>query len=387
MIQLLVEKHGDTMELALLQDEQLVQFIVEEGTAAAVPEQIVLGRVGRVMPNLHAAFVYLPGSEEGFLPFDEIPDKSRPQPGQSRMVQVKKAASRGKAAYLTQDIALAGRYAVLLPLGQTGHASARAQGDDRARLRTLAQALAPQGMGLVLRSNSLLAAEQDIRAQVEYLEGQWAMVQDKARQLTVPATLLPAPDPVSALLRDLPEQPQRILTNDPACIPAVEVPVAQAEHPFLLYRVRDSLLKALKRRVHLKSGGELVIDPCEAMTVIDVNTASATQGKHRARTLLTTNLEAVAEAARLMRLRNMGGIILIDLIDMDSREDRETVLAAFQKALESDPVKTVVHGMTSLGLLEVTRRKTSESLSSQRLRPCPCCGGSGQQMMPDKEGA
>ena len=169
MIQLLVEKHGDTMELALLQDEQLVQFIVEEGTAAA-PEQIVLGRVGRVMPNLHAAFVYLPGGEEGFLPFDEIPDKSRPQPGQSRIVQVKKAASRGKAAYLTQDIALAGRYAVLLPWGN-GHASARAQGDDRARLRTLAQALAPQGMGLVLRSNSLLAAEQDIRAQWSTWQG------------------------------------------------------------------------------------------------------------------------------------------------------------------------------------------------------------------------
>ncbi len=382
MSDLLVERHGNRTELALLEDGELVAYSAADVSAGAQPEAVYLGRVGRVMPSLNAAFVRLSAQEEGFLPFDEMRGEEKPRPGASVLVQVKKAAARGKAAYLTQDIALAGRYAVLLPFSQGSHVSARTGDDtDRKRLIQLAARLAPAGMALVMRSNALEAEEAKLQAEIARLAQNFAAIQEKAEVTSAPALLKTAQNSVTGMLRDLAEPPARILTNDAASVPDTGIPVETAPNPFLLYRVRDSLSKALRRRVHLKSGAELVIDPCEAMTVFDVNTAQATQDRNKARTILTANLEAVQEAARLMRLRNISGIVVMDLIDMDSGEDREAVLSALREALKRDPVKTVVHGFTALGLLEMTRRKTTESLKAERLKPCRACGGSGEQVI------
>ncbi|NLB39272.1 MAG: hypothetical protein GX810_08520 [Clostridiales bacterium] len=383
MNQLLVERHGDTLELALLEEGLLTEYRLEEASPGLQPEAVYKGRVGRVMNSLQAVFVRITAREEGFLPFDEMRGETMPKPGDAVLVQVKKAPTGGKAAYLTQDIALAGRYAVLLPMGKSHHVSARAgQSTNRKRLMDLAARVAPPQMALVLRSSSVDAPEDAVRQELAELARKYSEAVSVSAGTTAPALILPALDPVSAMLRDVAVLPERILTNDPGAVPGTDIPVETAENPFLLYRVRDSLSKALRRRVHLRCGAELVVDPCEAMTVFDVNTAQATQDKNRARTILNANLEAVQEVARLMRLRNIGGIVVIDLIDMDSQSDREQVLDALKQALLRDPVKTVVHGFTRLGLLEITRRKTSDSLRAQRLSPCPACGGSGQQMTP-----
>lgn len=380
MSELLVERHGNKTELALLEDNALLEYRLEEADPGAQPEAVYLGRVGRVMNSLNAAFVRITAREEGFLPFDEMHGDVRPRPGDTVLVQVKKAAARGKAAYLTQDIALAGRYAVLLPMGKSHHVSARAHEEtDRKRLMDLAARVSPPGMAVVMRSRSLDINEDTIRVELTGMAQRYVDAMERAPKVSAPALLLPAPEPVTAILRDIPETPMRILTNDLTAVPDTGIPTAAAGNPFLLYRVRDSLSKALRRRVQLKCGAELVVDPCEAMTVFDVNTAQATQDRNRDRTILTANVEAVREAARLLRLRNIGGIVVIDLIDMDSSADRDTVLDALKVSLRRDPVKTVVHGYTALGLLEMTRRKTTESLKAQRQKPCPACGGSGQQ--------
>ncbi len=383
---LLVEVQGAEREIALLEDNRLVDYHRSADAGSIRPEEIYIGRVSRVMKILQAAFVRLADKVDGFLPFAQIPAGNIPQPGDSLLVQVKKPPLPGKAAYLTMDISLTGTLAILTPCRPGSRVSRRVGGEeDRRRLLRLARQLVPQDMSLVLREDSLHAGEDALRTEVAQLLARWQDIGERAAHLSPPAVVEQAPDALQRLLRDLHEVPERVLTNDPAALGDIGLPVTQAAHPMQLHEVHHKLQRALRRKVQLKSGASLVIDPCEAMTVIDVNTAQNIEGKNRDRALLKTNLEAAGEIARLLRLRRMGGIILIDFIDMVSSQDREEVLAALRDALSRDPVKTVVHGFTQLGLVEMTRKKADEPLASERLIPCPRCRGTGFAQRPSED--
>ena len=365
MKELLIRSRGDKPALALMKDRRLVEYWETEEDTAFQAGAVHLGRAGRVMKSLKAMFVLLMGGVEGFLPFDEMLAGPMPAPGTPLMVQIKKPSQGGKAAYLTQDIALAGRYAMLLPHGSFAHASRRA-GDKKA-MKLLARRLCPENMGLVLRANAEKAPQADIKQEIESRLALWQQVQEKSARTAAPALLLEAPSPLERLLRDEQELPDQVLCDEEKAAGNLNLPVRLHPDPFGLYGVEQQLYQALKRRVYLPSGGQLFLDPCEAALVIDVNTGK--DSKKAGDLILRTNLEAAAEIARLLRLRRAGGIILIDFIDMESDAQRENVQSTLEEALREDRIVSEVLGFTRLGLLEMTRRKAETALKAQRLDP------------------
>ena len=375
---LLVQIDGAVRQIALIEDGQLLEYHQSADAGDIKTEEIYLGRVNRVMKNLQAAFVKITPDKEGYLPFCEIPGGNQPMPGDVLMVQVKKPPLPGKAAYLTAKLALAGSFCLLLPTESGVTVSKRVRKDaQRKELLALAKKLVPDGMGLFVREDSLNADPVLIYADIEALKEQYVTLKEKAAGRSAPALILSSPDTVERLLRDVKSPPEMILCNQPENLPDYGIPVTITANPLQLHEVEHKLQKSLRRKITLKSGATLVIDPCEAMTVIDVNTGQNISGKDREKTLLKTNIEAAQEIARLLRLRKTGGIILIDFIDMGSSAERETVQAALQEALSLDPVKCSVHGFTSLGFLELTRKKIDEPLQSETLISCPRCLGSG----------
>ena len=303
-------------------------------------------------------------------------------------VQIKKDAHGTKGAFLTRDISLCGRLVLLMPLNRYIGISARVTGEsEREALRSFGRELAGDRYGLVLRHAAAAAVESDIREEAEALYLRW---QDMARHIATahaPSVVYRPRTPLEALLDDLlPRGVAELVTDGtPPEIPGLPVRQlpADADEAKRLLRQRD---KALERRVWLDSGANLVIDPCEAMTVIDVNTAGFTGKRQLADTVLRTNLEAAAEIARQVRLRNLSGIILIDMIDMETEEQRQAVLTALRQAFTEDRVKTVVHGFTDLGLIEMTRKKSRVTLREALTEPCPHCGGSGARRREEQHG-
>lgn len=356
--------------VALVEDGRLVEYWPLPQDSSLEPEAVLLGRAGRVMKGLSALFVHLPDGSEGFLPFSQLRGHPVPQPGDSLIVQVKKAALDKKAPYLTQDITLVGRGLVLLPRGSGGHASARAQ--NRAGLAALAEALCPEGMGLILRSSAETACPEGLKKQRDALVARWKEICGLAEGKAGPLALWPGVSPLERLLRELPERPDAVIrTDDPKALQGLSellspgTQVLEDDQPFYVYDVDVQLLRALRRRVYLPSGGTLVIDPCEAATVIDVNSAQDTRPGEDA--ALRVNLEAAEEIARLLRLRRVGGMVLIDMIDMKTQAQKEQVVDRLNEALAKDPVKTEVMGYTRLGLLEMVRRRVAQPLQAQRL--------------------
>lgn len=381
MTELVLQLQTPPAAAAILCDGRLMDYVpLADAPQGPQPEEIYLGRVARVMKNIQALFVRIGEKAEGFLPFAEYPGP-RPNPGDTVLVQVKKPPQGAKAAYLTGDIALGGRLAVLLPCGGAAHVSSRMPEEQKGEYLALAQRLAPPGMGLVLRSECALLQQEDIAAQiaeeVAILRARWDDVWRSAQSAGAPALLWGAPTPVQQLLRDSRGQVDRIIADDPPLASQWGV-AAQAEAaPFARRRVAQQLQQARERCIPLKSGAALVIDPCEAMTVIDVNTAHFAHKGDRESAFLQVNIEAAAEIARILRLRRVGGIVVIDFIDMQQQAHRQQVLQALEQALLQDPAKCVVHGFTALGLVEMTRKRSQAHLPSQRCMPCPACQGTG----------
>ena len=383
MKELVIRSKGGQPAAALTQGGRLMAYFPLSSPPEISPEAVFLGKAGRVLKNLEALFVSLPGGASGFLPFSEIPGGERPRGGEAIIVQVKKPPQGNKAAFLTMDIALPGHLSLLLPRGRVAHASTRLEGAEKAALTRLAARLKPEGMGLVLRASAQDAGEAAIKADIAGLIDAWQTVLEKAQTRPAPALLLPAPHPLERILREERQPPKRALSDDVKAASGLGIPVEESADPFALYNIPHQLHQALKRRVYLPSGGTLVIDPCEAGTVIDVNTGrNSVRGQD---IILKTNLEAAREAARIIRLRGVGGIVLIDFIDMKTEGHRERVLAAFEEAVKDDPVKTVAHGFTQLGILEATRKKAMPALQAQTLTPCSVCGGSGYKGFSEEE--
>lgn len=355
------------MDIAVLEDGRLVEYLPADEDASA--EAIYLGRVERVMPGMKAAFVNIGQERAGFLPLEERGAKELPklQTGMSVLVQVRKEAHGEKGAFLSRDISLCGEYVLFSPMNRIAAVSSRITKEkQRKALKKLAREISGDEFGLIMRTAAKNAEESVIRAEVEELRARWEDIRKAAPTAHVPSILHMPRTTLDLVLVDYhPRGIERICTNDAGLAAKLEklAPVQlMGDNLFDVARISTQVQKALDRRVWLESGGNLIFDPCEAMTVIDVNTAKFTGKKELEDTVLQTNLEACEEIARQVRLRNLSGIIIIDMIDMISREHHQAVLKALNQAFAADRVKTVVHGFTSLGLVEITRRRSRPPL-------------------------
>ncbi|MBQ6233277.1 MAG: ribonuclease E/G [Clostridia bacterium] len=349
---LLMEHRAEGAALALLNDRVLTDYReVPEYSLRA--EAILVGRVRQNAKGMAAAFVSLPGDQVGFLP--EAEARQPLHPGDFVLVQIKKPAVSTKGAYLTQDISLAGRGLVLLPLNGTVGVSSRVEDEaQREQLKALGAKIKPGSMGLIMRQAAAEMDESALRGELEKLAERWRDLENGAKDVRSLRLLWPGRSALEQALEDFGHIDRLILDQEETGAPAHEI----SARPFAAFGVAEQLERLRRRQVWLPSGGFVIVDPCEALTAIDVNTGkSVGKGGDKEQLFLRTNLEAADMIARILRVRGIGGIVIVDLIDMETDAARETVLERFRTLLREDPVKCVVHGFTSLGLLELTRKK------------------------------
>lgn len=403
---LLYEQSEECARLAVLEDGQLVELYEQREAGDSLIGNLYIGRALNVLPGMQAAFVDIGLDKNGFLSLDDLavpdmgdalaalPSKPRPtlRPGQELMVQVHKQPGGDKGPRLTCNITLPGRVLVLLPtLPYVGISRKIEREQERARLRDLAQRLCPEGMGLIIRTAADGADEQLIEREIRSLLEQWQEVSALARYRKAPSLLKARDDLLSRAVRDM-LQPDvnALIVEGESFARAIELAALNqgklrsrivrhdSDVPlFALYRVEAQAQKALDRKVWLGSGGYLIFDYTEAMTVIDVNTGKFTGKASLAQTIEQTNREAAVEIARQLRLRDIGGIVIVDFIDMDEEAQREGLLDCFVAELKKDRTKTNLLGMTRLGLVEMTRKKLGASMLGARA-VCPKCHGSGR---------
>lgn len=372
---LLLESRGGKDRAAVLHDGELLDFLVFSQLATDVREDILLASARRVMKSLNAVFMLLPDGTEGFLPTDGL--ARPPRPGDMLPVQIRRPPLGGKAAYLTADVSLGGRLLVYFPFGDKDKVSKKiTDKGERRRLHALLSQVERPGGALLMRSCAQSASLKEVKDEAASLIAVWRRAEQEMAGKTTPQVIHAAPHPLLRLARECRPPIEYVLTNDRARASALCLPIKEHPAPFTLYNVAEKLQKALRRRVCLPSGATLVIDPCEAMTVIDVNSALSSKGKSKDAKALEVNLEAAEHIARLMRLRRMGGIILIDFVDMASEEDRQRVLARFKELAALDRVPVTAEGFTALGLMETTRARMEEKMEAER-GVCPACGGTG----------
>jgi ribonuclease G len=391
-----VIEHGVTQELH-----------IERALARGLVGNIYMGRVIRVLPGMQSAFIDIGGERAAFLHVADIwgnrqngsagaPIERLLTEGQNLMVQVVKDPIGSKGARLSTQISVAGRFLVYLPQESHIGISQRIEDEEeRQHLREKLQQLLPpeEKGGFIIRTMAEAASDAELGSDVAYLRKLWAGIQEKA-QTAQSLTLLYQDLYLSLrVLRDfVHEETSRILVDTRETYEAMRefareftpmfmdrIHCYEGERPLLdLYGVEDEIEKALARRVDLKSGGYLIIDQTEALTTVDVNTGGFVGGRSFDDTIFKTNLEAAQVIARQLRMRNLGGIIIIDFIDMDSEEHKNAVLNEFRKALVRDRTRMTVNGFTQLGLVEMTRKRTRESLAHVLCEPCPVCEGRGE---------
>jgi len=392
--------------VALMQQGTVQELHVERTGGRGIVGNIYLGRVVRVLPGMQSAFIEVGLERTAFLHVADIwgekaADKSNPRPierliteGETLMVQALKDPISTKGARLSTQISLAGRLLVYLP--QERHIGISQKIDEAGRelMRERIQQLLPADEigGFIVRTMAEKASDAELAADIAYLRRLWQEIRHRAQNVFAPVQLHHDLTLAQRVLRDLtgPETSRIVLDSRenfqklsafahefmPQLAPLLSH--YTGERPlFDLFAVEDEIQKALARRVDLKSGGYLIIDQTEAMTTIDVNTGAFVGARNFDDTIFKTNLEAAQTIARQLRLRNLGGIIIIDFIDMELAEHQAAVLAELNKALVRDYTRISVNGFTQLGLVELTRKRTRESLAQILCEPCPTCGGRG----------
>jgi ribonuclease G len=393
--------------VALLQQGVVQELHMERAASRGLVGNVYLGKIVRVLPGMQSAFVDIGLERTAFLHIADLwearhnGEPARPierllSEGQNLVVQVLKDPLGSKGARLSTQISIAGRLLVYLPQERHIGISQRIENEsEREALRSKLQSLVPadERGGFIVRTMAESAGDEELAGDIAYLRKIWGEVCQAAKSACPPAVLYQDLTLGQRVLRDLVtrdtsriavdsrENHQKLLAFAQEYMPQV---VALLEHYtgerplFDLYGVEDEIEKALARRVDLKSGGYLIIDQTEAMTTIDVNTGGYVGSRNFDDTIFKTNLEAAHAIARQLRLRNLGGIIIIDFIDMENDEHRQAVLAEFQKALAKDHTRMSVSGFTALGLVEMTRKRTRESLAHVLCEPCPVCSGRGE---------
>ncbi|MBX9810566.1 MAG: ribonuclease G [Burkholderiales bacterium] len=405
--EILINVTPQEMRVAVIEHGVAQELHIERISARGLVGNVYMGRVIRVLPGMQSAFVDVGGERAAFLHVADIwsdrnngesgvPIERLLAEGQNLMVQVIKDPIGTKGARLSTQISIAGRFLVYLPQESHIGISQRIEDEEeRQHLREkLRQLLPPEEKGgFIIRTMAETASDRELALDIEYLRKLWHGILEKA-QAAAPLTLLYQDLNLSLrVLRDfVHDETMRILVDSRETFQSMQhfareftlagaerIEHYQGERPlFDLYGVEDEIEKALARRVDLKSGGYLIIDQTEALTTIDVNTGGFVGGRSFDETIFKTNLEAAQVIARQLRLRNLGGIIIIDFIDMDTEEHKNAVLNEFRKALARDRTRMTINGFTQLGLVEMTRKRTRESLAHVLCEPCPVCQGRGE---------
>ena len=406
--EILINVTPQETRVAMLEQAVVQELHVERASARGLVGNICLGKVARVLPGMQSAFVEIGLERAAFLHIGDIWEhrqdghgEHRPierilHEGQTLLVQVIKDPIGTKGARLSTQLSLAGRLLVYLPQDSHIGISQRIEDEqERESLRGKLTTLLPEGSagGFIIRTMAEAASERELATDIEYLTKLWRDLNERAALVPAPTLLYQDLNLAQRVLRDMAtEATSRILVDSretfvkmqdfareytPALVERIQH--YSGERPlFDLHGVEDEIEKALARRVDLKSGGYLIIDQTEAMTTIDVNTGGFVGGRSFDDTIFKTNLEAAQVIARQLRMRNLGGIIIIDFIDMEQAEHRAAVLAELDKALEKDRTRLTVNGFTQLGLVEMTRKRTRESLAHVLCEPCPMCHGRGE---------
>jgi len=409
--EILVNASTHEARAAVVESGVLQEVFIERPNRRGLLSNIYKGRVSRVLPGMQAAFIEIGMERTAFLHASDILDtrqaglgleaprseniRSLVAEGNEILVQVVKDPLGTKGARLTTYITLPSRFLVYMPQGRGVGVSARIENEvERERLRGAVQAALPpdEPGGFIVRTAAEDAPHEALRADMIYLRKLWEFVREKGLR-TSPGHLVHADLPLHLrILRDLlhPDV-ERVLIDQPNAhremcefaatfipdaLPRIELYAAQRPI-FELHHVEEEIQKALDRKVPLKSGGYLIIDQTEAMTTIDVNTGAFVGHRNLEETIFRTNLEAAVTIARQLRLRNLGGIIIIDFIDMEEPEHRRQVIQALARALAEDHVKTNISSVSPLGLVEMTRKRTRESLEHLLCQACPTCEGRG----------
>jgi ribonuclease G len=409
--EILVNASTHEARAAVVENGVLQEVFLERASRRGLISNIYKGRVSRVLPGMQAAFIEIGLERTAFLHASDIFDprhadtgiepprtdniRSLVAEGNEILVQVVKDPLGTKGARLTTYITLPSRHLVYMPKGRGVGVSARIEDEgERERLRAAVQAgmLAEENAGFIVRTAAEDASPEALRADMAYLRKLWEFVREKGLR-TQPGNLVHADLPLHLrVLRDLlrPDVDKVLIDQANAhremrefassfmqeALPRIEL-YGDPRPVFELHHVEEEIQKALDRKVSLKSGGHLIIDQTEAMTTIDVNTGAFVGHRNLEETIFRTNLEAAVTIARQLRLRNLGGIIIIDFIDMEEPEHRRQVIQALEKALADDHVKTSISSVSPLGLVEMTRKRTRESLEHLLCQPCPTCEGRG----------
>lgn len=388
-VRILVKTEEGKSRIAMVREDVLLTYHEEEQNPESLVGALFLGRVERVLPAVKAAFVKLGLKQNGFLPireqdgFHHLMGDAPLITGSDVLVQVKKDPKGDKGAFLTRDVALPGQYVLLMPNNRHVGISKRIEEEaDRTRARSLGIKIAGGRFGLIVRHAALFASESEVRQEAESIFAEWKTLADTAPCRKAPELLKKPESVLSRLCHDYAARYDLTVVSDGEVAEAADgrIPFQkeEAEAFDLLWRkakVERQLHDALQRKVQLAGGGNLIIDQREALHTIDVNSASNVEAEDSLP--LSQNLAAVPEIARQIRLRNLSGIVLVDFIDMDTEEERQQVLAAMEEAVSEDAVKTVIHGFTRLGILEMTRKRTSETLLEMLAAPCKHCGQLG----------
>ena len=410
-IEILINASSHEARAAVVENGVLQEVFLERASRRGLIGNIYKGKVSRVLPGMQAAFIEIGLERTAFLHASDILDprhadtgiepprsesiRTLVSEGSEILVQVLKDPLGSKGARLTTYVTLPSRYLVYMPHGSGLGISGRIENEaERSRLRGALQSFSEEGRseGFIVRTAAEDALVDALRADMMYLRKLWEVIRADGMRARAGA-LVHADLPLRLrALRDLmTSEVDRVLVDQPAAfsemqqfartfmpdaLPRIEL-YEEIRPVFELHHVEEEIQKSLDRKVALKSGGYLIIDQTEAMTTIDVNTGAFVGHRNLEETIFRTNLEASVAIARQLRLRNLGGIIIIDFIDMAEAEHRRQVLQSLEKALSSDHAKTTISSVSPLGLVEMTRKRTRESLEHLLCQPCPTCEGRG----------
>ncbi|WP_231494910.1 Rne/Rng family ribonuclease [Cellulomonas sp. KRMCY2] len=405
---MVVRESGGRVQIAVLEDGVLVEHFVSrsaQNAQSSMAGNVYLGRVQNVLPSMEAAFVDVGKGRNAVLYAGEVNWDAAGLEGQPRrieqalksgdsvLVQVTKDPIGHKGARLTSQITLAGRYLVYVPAGGMTGISRKLPENERARLKKLLKEIVPDAAGVIVRTAAEGASEDELRNDVQRLQDQWAAIEKKAKSASAPALLQGEPDLAIRVVRDIfnDDFSSLVVQGDDAWSMISEYVGAMAPDlaakvsrwtgqgdVFGAHRIDEQLAKGMDRKVYLPSGGSLVIDRTEAMTVVDVNTGKFTgSGGTLEETVTRNNLEAAEEIVRQLRLRDIGGIIVIDFIDMVLESNRDLVLRRLVECLGRDRTKHQVAEVTSLGLVQMTRKRVGQGLVEAFSETCQHCNGRG----------
>ena len=408
-----VHKRDELTQIAVLEGRSLIEHFVSRPAddVAQIHGNVYLGRVQNVLPGMEAAFIDIATPKNavlyrGDVAYDAEDIESRGKGSELRieqmlkarqliMCQVTKNPIGAKGARLTQEVSLPGRFVVLIPNSKTYGISKRLPDDERKRLRAILDKVKPAEHGVIVRTAAENVVAEELRADVERLLHQWRQIEALAAKANGPKLLYREPDLAVRVIREEFNAEHRgVIIDDrelyeevrdyvgalnPALVDRIEYydPAVEGLPLFERHHVHEQLHKSLDRKVWLPSGGSLIIEHTEALTVIDVNTGKNVGTTNLEETVFRNNVEAATEIARQLRLRDIGGIIVIDFIDMEIKENRHKVVGAFRDALSRDKTRSQVFDISELGLVEMTRKRIGEGLLTAFTNPCPMCDGRG----------